>query len=261
MQRAVRTGVLAAGVVLCAIRPATAQGFAGVVHYTIHDENGKAMSMVQASKPGHYSMQFTNDDKTGGIIVDSVAGTTTIVDGEHKTYMVITKEMMQQMQGMMQGVAGMLHRHGADTSKASPSDVPKVSINRTGSAVVAGIPCEVYTYDGINDGKHVNGTVCLAKGVGALFGGNPMGGMMGGMGGGMQRQPGFQDRLRAMGPLGDMLAQGYGILKLANNEDGKPKGSVEVTAIERGAPPDAVFAPPAGYTQKSMGDMGGARHH
>ena len=262
MRRAVFTAVLSAGLVLGAMRPGAAQTFAGTVRYTIHDENGKTMNMVQLSKPGHYSMQFTGEGKAGGLIVDSSAGTTTFVSSDDSSYFVISKEMMQGMTGMMQGMAGMMHRGGADSSKAT--DVPKVSIRRTGTAVVAGINCEVYAYDGMSDNKHVTGEVCLAKGVGALFPGNPMGGMMGGMGGmGMgagARRPSLQERLRAMGPLGDMIAQGYGVLKLKNNEDGKPKGSIEVTGIERGTPPDAAFAPPTGYKEKTMGDMmGGGR--
>jgi hypothetical protein len=230
------------------------------MHYTIHDENGKTTTMVQMTKPGHYAMQKTgNDGKTGEFIVDSAAGTTTVVSSEDKSYFVITKEMMQGMAGMMSGMASMLHRHGADSSAAANG--PKPTITRNGTAVVAGITCDVYHYDGLNDNKHVTGDVCLAKGVGMGLFSNPMGSMMGGMGMQQQQRQGLSDRLRQMGQLGDLFTQGYGILKASNNEDGKPKGSIEVTAIERGMPPDAAFAPPAGYKEKSMGGMmGGPRH-
>ena len=253
MRRAAIAGLCAIGMALGAVRQASAQAFAGTAHYTIHDENGKTTTMTQMTKPGHSATQFTNEGKSGEFIVDSAAGTTTIVSSEDKSYFVITKEMIQGMAGMMSGVAGMMRRHGADTSAAAAG--PKPTITRNGSAVVAGITCDVYHYDGMNDNKHVTGDVCLAKGVGMGLFSNPMSGMMGGMGMQQQRQPGLSDRLRQMGQLGDLLTQGYGIMKATNNEDGKPKGSIEVTAIERGTPPDAAFAPPPGYKEKSMGGM------
>jgi len=246
---------------LGAVRQDSAQGFTGTAHYTIQNENGQTNNMTVATKPGHYAVQFTGEDgKAGELIVDSAVGTTTFVSSEDKSYIVITKEMMQGMAGMMSGMASMMRRHGADSSK-SDSDAPKATVTRTGSSVVAGIPCEVYHYDAMNDNKHVTGDVCLAKGVGmGLMNLNPFGGMMGGMGM-QQRQErrGLQDRLRQMGQVGVLLQQGYGILRATNNEDGKPKGSIEVTAIDRGAPPDAAFQPPPGYKEKSMGDMGGGR--
>ncbi len=258
MRSAVIAGVLTTGMVLGAVRPAVAQAVSGTVHYTIHDENGKTSTMTQATKPGHYAVQFTNEGgNTGGLIVDSAAGTTTFVSGEDKSYMVITKEMMQGMAGMMSGMANMLHRRGMDSSKTA-SDEPKPTITPAGSKVVAGIPCQLFHYVA-NDDKHTTGDVCLAKGVGmSPMNMNPFGGMMGGMGQRQQQQRGwFQDRLRSMGQVGEMLTQGYGILSATSFEDGKPKGSIEVTALERGTPPDAAFAPPPGYTEKTMGDMMG----
>jgi len=257
MRQAVLTGVLSTGLAMCALRPAAGQAFAGTVHYTIQEENGKTMTMTQMTKPGHYAMQFTDQGKTSSFIVDSAAGTTTIVNTEDKSYFVITKEMMQGMAGMVSGMASMLHRHGADSSKSTDNG-PKPTITRTGGSVVAGIPCEQYHYVA-NDDKHTSGDVCLAKGVGVGLFTNPMG-MMGGMGMQQQRQ-GFQDRLRQMGPVGDLINQGYGILKATSSEDGKPKSSIEVTAIERGTPPDAAFAPPPGYKEKSMGGMMRPQNH
>lgn len=257
MRRTVIAGVLTTGMVLGAVRPTASQAFSGTVHYTIHDENGKTATLTQATKPGHYAVQYTGDGKTGEFIVDSAAGTTTFVSSEDSSYFVITKEMAQMAGGMMSGMAGMMRRHGMDSSKAD-SDIPKATVTRTGSSVVAGIPCEVYHYDGMNDNKHVTGDVCLAKGVGmGLLNMNPVGGMMGGMG--MPERRGVQDRLRQMGQVGVLLSQGYGILKATNIEDGKPKGSIEVTAVERGTPPTAAFAPPPGFKEKTMGDMMGGR--
>lgn len=261
MRRTVIAGVLTTGMVLGAVRQAPAQAFAGTAHYTIHDENGKTNMITIATKPGHYAVQFTGEDgKAGQLIVDSAAGTTTFVSSEDKSYYVITKEMMQGMASMMSGMAGMMRRHGADSSKGD-SDEPKPTITPGGTSVVAGISCQVFHYVA-NDDKHTTGDVCLAKGVGmGLFNMNPFGGMMGGMGMRQQERRGIQDRLGRMGQVGQMLQQGYGILKATSFEDGKPKGSIEVTSVDRGMPPAAAFAPPPGYTEKNMGDMmrGGRR--
>lgn len=259
MRRAVIAGLLTTCTALGAARLGAAQAFTGTVHYTMQGEDGKTTMMTQASKPGHYAIQFTNEGKVAEFIVDSTAGTTTVVNTEDKSYFVITKEMMQGMAGMMSGMASMLRRH-ADSSRTSAD--AKAVITPAGSSLVAGIPCQLFHYDAMNDNKHVTGDVCLAKGVGmGLFNMNPMGGMMGGGMGTQQRQGMLQDRLHQMGQVGVMLSQGYGILKATSIEDGKPKGSIEVTAIDRGTPPDAAFAPPPGYTEKNMGDMmrGGRR--
>jgi len=257
MRRAVIAGLLTTGMVLASVRQASAQAFAGTAHYTVQNENGKTNNMTIATKPGHYAVQFTGDDgKTGELIVDSAAGTTTFVSSEDKSYIVITKEMMQGMAGMMSGMASMMHRHGADSS-ADDSHEPQPTITPGGTSTVAGISCQLFHYVA-NDDKHTTGDVCLAKGAGmGLFNMNPFGGMMGGMGMRQQQRPGIQDRLRRMGQVGTMLTQGYGILKATSFEDGKPKGSIEVTSVERGTPPDAAFAPPPGYTEKNMGDMMG----
>ncbi len=259
MRRAAIAGLCAIGMTLGAVRQASAQAFAGTAHYTIHDENGKTNNMTIATKPGHYAVQFTGENgKAGQLIVDSAAGTTTFVSSEDKSYFVITKEMMQGMAGMMSGMASMMKRHGADSS-AGDANEPKPTITPAGSSVVAGISCQMFHYVG-NDDKHTSGDVCLAKGVGmGLLNMNPFGGMMGGMR--QQERRGIQDRLGRMGLVGQMLQQGYGILKATSFEDGKPKGSIEVTAVERGMPPAAAFAPPPGYTEKNMGDMmrGGRR--
>ena len=258
MRRAVLAGVLATGMVLGAGQVAVAQAFTGTMHFTIHDENGKATNLTQATKPGHSAILYTDAGKTAEFILDSAAGTTTIVSSEDSSYFVITKEMAQMAGGMMSGMAGMMRHRGMDSSAAD--DEPKATITPAGTSVVAGISCQLFHYVG-NDDKHSTGDVCLAKGVGlGLAGTNPMAGVMGGMGMQQRERRGLQDRLKRMGQVGVMLQQGYGILKATNFENGSPKGSIEVTSVERGAPPAAAFAPPPGYKEKSMGDMmGGGR--
>lgn len=265
MRRAVLAGAVSLGLAWSGLQTgvAAAQAFQGMIRFTVHDEGGRTTEITQYSRPGKTAFMAAETGKTGGgMIVDSTAGTMTIVDGEHKTYTVINlaamQQMMQGMAGMARGMQGMTHR-GTDSAAGTG---PKGTITPTGrSEVVAGVTCQVYAYDGTNEGKHETGEVCLAKGAGMMVGGNIMG-QMPGMGGmaGMQRQS-MQQRLQAWGPLGTMLTQGYGILKATNYENGKPKGSMEVTAFQRGAPPDAAFQPPAGYTEKSMGGMMGGPPH
>jgi uncharacterized protein DUF4412 len=236
-------------------RTAQAQAFQGMLSFTVHDADGKTTEVTEYTKPGKSSLLAHETGKAaGGLIVDSAAGTMTVVDGEKKTYTVINMAAMQQMMqgfaGMAKGLANMAHRGAADSAEHHG---PKGTITPTGrTEVVAGVTCQVYSYEGDNNGHHETGEACLAKGVGLMAGGSfPGMGAMGPMG--MQQRQMFQQRMTEQyGSMGELLAQGYGILKGTSFEDGKPKGSMEVTAIQRGAPPDAMFAPPAGYTEKQM---------
>jgi hypothetical protein len=228
-----------------------------MIRFSVHDENGRATEITQLTRTGKTSFMAAETGKPGGgMIVDSVAGTMTILDAEKKTYTVIN---MAAMRAMMQGMAGMARGMMRGQSDSARSQARQGTITPTGrSEVVAGITCQVYAYDGTDEGKHMTGEVCLARGAGLMAGG-----MIGGMPGmmGMQSRQTMQQRLQAWGPLGTLLAQGYGLLKATNYEDGKLHGTIEVTAFQRGAPPDAAFLPPAGYTEKPMGDMmGGPRH-
>jgi hypothetical protein len=259
MRRAVLVAAVTLGLAGSGLRPsaAAAQRFQGMIRFTVRDESGRATEITQYATPGKSSFMAMETGKPGGgLIVDSTAGTLTMIDGEHKTYTVVNLVAMQAMMRGMAGMAGgMQGRRGTD---ADTERGPKGTITAAGrSEVVAGVTCQVYTYDGTNNGKHDTGEVCLAKGAGLMAGGDVMAQLPGMMG--AQRQT-MQQRLQAWGPLGTMLAQGYGILKGTNYEDGKLKGTLVVTAFQRGAPPDAAFHAPAGFTEKSMGDMmGGGR--
>jgi len=142
MRRAVVAVLGTIGIVLSVIPPVTAQAFTGTMHFTIHDENGKTTNLTQATKPGHYAIQFMDAGKVAQFIVDSAAGTTTIVSSEDSSYFVITKEMAQMAGGMMQGMMGMARR-GMDSSKAD--DDTKATITPAGTSVVAGIPVSSFT--------------------------------------------------------------------------------------------------------------------
>ncbi len=264
MRRAVLAAVVSLGLTWSVVPSrAAGQAFQGTIRFTVHDEAGRTTEITQLSKPGKTAFMAAESGKPGGgMIVDSTAGTMTILNAEEKTYTVINLAMMRQMMqglaGMAKGMPGMTHR-GADS--AGHPEGPKGTITPTGrSEVVAGVTCQVYAYQGTNDGKHQTGEVCLARGVGMMLNGG-IGDMAGMMGMQQQRQT-MQQRIQGWGPLATMLAQGYGLLKATNFENGQPKGSMVVTALQRGPPADAAFQPPAGYTEKAMGDMlGGGRRH
>lgn len=254
MRRAVLACTMALGLAASA-RIAQAQAFQGMMSFTVHDDNGKTTEITQYTKPGRSAFIAHETGKSGGgFIVDSAAGTMTMLDGDKKTYTVINLAMMQQMMsgfmGMAKGMAGQHHDANSDHEK------PNGTVTPTGrTEVVAGVTCAVYAYEGTNNGHHQTGEACLAKGVGLMAGGSIPGMNMMGPMAQMQRQS-MQSRLMEWGPVGTLIAQGYGILKASSQEDGKQKTTIEVTQIQRGAPPDAMFAPPAGYTEKQMPMMG-----
>ena len=262
MRRHVLVGAVALGLAGSGFLPraAAAQRFQGMIRFTIHDEDGKTTEVTQFAAPGRSSFMAMEQGKAGGgMIVDSSAGTMTFVNGEDKSYTVLNLAMMQ---GMMQGMAGMMKNMPHDQNDAAGEGArggPKGTLTATGrSEVVAGIRCQVYAYDGTDEGKHETGEVCLAKGAGMMVGGETPQVMPGLMGQRMRET--MQQRLAEWGPLGGMLAQGYGILKGTNYENGKLKGSMEVTAFQPGAPPASAFQPPAGYKAKSMSQMMGGPH-
>jgi len=230
---------------------AAAQAFQGMLSFTVHEDSGKTTEITQYTKPGKSALIAHETGKAGGgMIVDSAAGTMTMLAGEKKTYTVIDMAAMRQMMQGFAGMAkGMMEHRGADSAEHQG---PKGTVTPTGrTEVVAGVTCAVYRYDGTNNGHHQTGEACLAKGVGLMAGGSIPGmNMMGPMG--MQQRQSVQQRLTEWGPIGTLISQGYGILKATSQEDGKQKTTIEVTAIQRGAPPDAMFAPPAGYTEKPM---------
>jgi hypothetical protein len=158
------------------------------------------------------------------------------------------------MQKMMSGMAESMK--DMPESSAAEEKGPKGTLKATGrSETVAGVKCQDYTFDGTQEGKHMTGEACLAKGAGLMVGGD-VGGMLPGPMGVRQRAA-MHKRLIEMGPIGELLAQGYGIMKATTNEDGKFAGSMEVTAYQPGVAPESAFEPPAGFTKKEMPGMMG----
>lgn len=254
MRRAVLACTVALGLAGSA-RMAGAQAFQGKMSFNIVDENGKTTQVTQYTRTGRSAFIAHETGKAGGgFIMDSAGGTMTMLDGEKKTYTVINLAMMRQMMqgfaGMAKGMAGQ-HRDADDDH-----DKPKGTVTPTGrTEVVAGVTCAVYAFEGTYNGHHQTGEACLAKGVGLMAGGSIPGmDMMGPMA--AQQRQSMQARMTEWGAIGTLMSQGYGILKATSQEDGKQKSTILVTEIQRGPPPDAMFQPPAGYTEKQMPMMG-----
>jgi len=245
MRRGSRADGVTVGLALCGLVPglASAQAFEGVVRYTVHSEAGKTVDIVQMSKHGKLRQQYTSDGKRFETITDSAAGTMTIVNSEERTYIVLRREMMEQAPQGLRGTP-------ADTT--GKPEQPLGTVTRTNrTETVAGVTCDVYAYEGVENGKRETGELCVAKDVGALFTVGGLGSMS------MARQPSMQERLRSWGPLGDLLARGHAILKITRNVNGAPVAAVLVTAIERRPLGDDQFRPPADYREVTVG--GGRR--
>lgn len=239
-------------------RTAVAQRFQGTMRFTVHSSDGKTTEITQLARPGKASFLVNDGGKLGGMIVDSTAGTMTVVSSESKSYMVMSLAMIQQMASRMaDAMKNMPNASGNPSDDADEKGGPKGKLTATGrSEVVAGIRCQVYAYDGMENGKHQTGEVCLAKGAGMMAAGaNPMD-LMPGMHG-RARSDLVRRQFAHMGDLGTLLAQGYGILKGSGSEDGKFQGSVEVTSYDPSLPSEAAFEPPAGYSKKEMRGMPG----
>ena len=111
---------------------------------------------------------------------------------------------------------------------------------RTGKTEsIAGIPCEDWHYKGTDDdGKAEEGDVCVARGAGLMVS-RLAGGMM-------------EHMFEEGGPaFNEAMKNGGGLLKATNN------GKVAFIAVKAQATslPDAMFAPPAGYTKMDMSQM------
>jgi hypothetical protein len=160
----------------------------------------------------------------GGAMI--VNGTTrTIIVPEQKIYMDLPADM-----GGKSAAREAAKHHGV--------------AEKTGKTeTIAGIPCQDWHYKGTDDdGKQEEGEVCMAKGAGLMI--TRMAGPM------MMHvfDAGGQE-------FNEELNKGGGILKVTNN------GKVSMLAVKAQATslPDAMFAPPAGYS-KMDGSMMNQRH-
>lgn len=122
-------------------------------------------------------------------------------------------------------------RHAYIVLPATSATLRPLSYTPAGrSETVAGYPCDVYSYRDPYGGK--NKEACITSSLGYV-----------GFGPGGPMNPDALRALRAQFPKGFM------VLKTAD-ADG---GGTQVVKVERAAVSDAMFAPPAGYSEIRMG--------
>jgi hypothetical protein len=241
--------IVALGTAVLGARGAAAQGttFDGTLTYVMHSETGKTATLVTATKGQKIRVDVAdpaNPTRQAAFLIDAGAHTRTILLPSQKKYITIPESMAGAMAGMGGGMGG-----GGAAAVGTP---PKFTFTKTGrTETVAGVSCEVIHGTGTaNDGKTVEGDVCVAKGVGF----NP--GAWAQLGGG--QAPGHAN----MDAIRDAIGPGNGVLKMTSTKDGKQEFELEVTKIDRASPSDDIFTPPADYTTMSMGGMpaAGTKH-
>jgi hypothetical protein len=230
--------IIVLGLSVAGVQRAAAQdtGFEGTQTFQIHNQNGKSVTLVVATKGNKIRVEAsdaTDPSHSGAMVMDGAAHTRMMILPQQKKYVVLPETMAGAMGGMGKG--------------ANPANPPKFTFTKTGrTETVAGVSCQVIHGTGTDNGKPVEGDMCVAKGVGF----NPatwasLGGQMG-----ATNSP--------WGAVGDEVGSGNGILKLTSTSNGQPGVDIEVTKIDRSPVSDDAFSPPAGYTQIQMpAGMGG----
>jgi Domain of unknown function (DUF4412) len=190
---------------------AGAQGsFEGVVTYQMGNSGD---TWQYSAKGGKVRMDMSNAKMPGGVsaIMDMSAMTTTVLMNQQHMYMTMPIPQSATIPDSIHG-----------------------SVTKTGSEVIAGIPCDDYVGTDAKGAK--SGTVCLAHGMGnfAQFGANNP----------LMRQY----SARVSGFSGAMSGGGFP-LKIVK-EDGQT--TMLATKVEKKSLDASLFSIPAGYTQMQM---------
>jgi hypothetical protein len=196
-----------------------AQGFNGVIQFVNYEDHpDQPDTMTQITKGS--KVRFEGMGKGGGAMV--IDGTNRfIIIPEQKQYMELPMDL------------------GAKEAKRESAKHHGVAAKTGKTETIAGIKCEVWHYKGADDdGKPEEGDVCMARGAGLMM--NRLVGSM--------SQHFFDAGGQA---FNDAISNGGGILKVTNND------KVVFLAIraQPSSVPDAMFAPPAGYTKLDMSQM------
>jgi hypothetical protein len=222
MQR-VSLHVAAAACLLATAAPRlSAQGFDGVIQFVSYEDHPEQPdTLTQMTKGNKLRIEGMG---RGGVMI--MNGTSRIVViPEQKQYVELPMNL-----GGKEAARESAKRHG-------------VAVKTGKTESVAGIPCEDWHYKGTdNDGKATEGDVCVSKGAGLMINR-----LAGGAGEHMFEEVGAA--------FSEAMKNGGGIMKATNN------GKLAFTAVKAQATslPDAMFAPPAGYTKMDMSQM--ARPH
>lgn len=202
----------------------SAQGFNGVIQFLSYEGHPDAPdTMTQITKGSKIRFEGMGDQ--GGAM---------IMDGDKRIILLPDQKKWIAMPANFGG-----------------KETAEESIKHRGTAVktgkietIAGIPCEDWHYKGTkDDGTPEEGDACIAKGAGVMIN-RLSGGMVGKM-----FSAGGQG-------LAEAMKNGGGIMKITD------KGRVVLVAVKAQATsvPDAMFLPPAGYTEMTMPGMGGRPH-
>jgi uncharacterized protein DUF4412 len=202
--------------------PLLAQGFDGVIQFVSYENHPEHPDTMTQMTKGN-KIRFEGMGHGGAMIMNGTSRI--IVIPEQKQYMELPADF------------------GGKAAETESSKHHGVAVKTGKTENVAGIPCEDWHYKGTDeDGKAQEGDVCVAKGAGF---------MLNRLAGGVTEHM-FDEGGQA---FNDALKNGGGLLKATNN------GKVAFVAVKAQATslPDAMFAPPAGFTKMDMSQM--ARPH
>lgn len=211
--------LFAAGCLLVPVAPPLfAQGFDGVIQFVSYENHPDHPDTMTQMTKGN-KVRFEGMGRGGAMIMNGTSRI--VVIPEQKQYM----ELPADFGGKAAAKESAKH-HG-------------VAVKTGKTETVAGIPCEDWHYKGTDDdGKAQEGDVCVAQGAGFML--NRLAG-------------GITDNMFSEGgqAFSDAMKNGGGLMKATNN------GKVAFVAVKAQATslPDAMFAPPAGYTKMDMSQM------
>jgi hypothetical protein len=203
--------------------PLYAQQFEGVMKFVSYENAGQPDTMTQITKGSKIRFEGMNKGRGDGGAMIMDGDTRMVLLTSEKKYMILPASF-----GAKEGARESKKHHG-EAQKTGKTEM------------VAGIPCSVWHYQGTGDnGKPEEGEACIAKGAGLMIN-RLAGGMKGSY---------FDVGGEAFAAE---LKNGGGVMKVTAN------GKVVLAAVKAEATsvPDAMFAPPAGYTKMEMGGMGG----
>ncbi|MEP7086987.1 MAG: DUF4412 domain-containing protein [Gemmatimonadota bacterium] len=198
----------------------SAQGFDGVIQFVSYENESHPDTMTQITKGSKIRFEGLGD-QDGAMIMDG--NTRLILVTDQKMYMTLPADFGSK------AVGDQMSKHRGVATKTGKMEN------------IAGIPCEDWHYKGMDEnGKAEEGDACLAKGTGFMI--NRLSGGM------------AEHFFNAGGQaFGDALKNGAGVMKVTNNG----KLSLLAVKVQATSVPDAMFAPPAGYTKMGIPGMGG----
>lgn len=213
-----RLCVAAACLLVTASPRLTAQGFNGVMQFVSYENHpDQPDTITQVTKGSKTRMEGMG---RGGMMI--MNGTSRII---------ILPEQKQYME---------LPMNFGDKAGERESAKHRGVAEKTGKTeTIAGIKCDDWHYKGTSsDDKPEEGDACIAQGAGL---------MIGRLAGGVTRH------LFGAGgkEFNDAISNGGGIMKVTEN------GKVTLIAVkaQETSVPDAMFAPPSGYTKMDMSQM------